>query len=321
MRTLLIAFALATCCLFAAQGQAAPAPIAARLAEVLTRSANGHSPTSQEIAAAGADLVFDSAAVQEARPLLAKALDNTDVPVRTFALTLLIGLESSPAAAENAPSAAAAADAGTANPTAVPVPPLIGPSSYRLDVQKALAPVIPQIAARLTDESQGNRILAAGVLGAFTPDPPAATYAPLLGYLKRDDAISQVGKAVVDDLLQFGPLSEEIANAIARFLRRSDQTADSRSDIIDAIASHSHQSQALNKAVLVYLDTDDPTVRARLILSLPQLDLAPQAFADTRSRVSQLAANSSENLQVINAAKAVTSCWTATKMTTGCPVY
>jgi hypothetical protein len=40
-----------------------------------------------------------------------------------------------------------------------------------------------------------------------------------------------------------------------------------------------------------------------------------------QSYVLQLTANTSENLQVITAAKAVSPCWTATKMTTGCPVY
>ena len=82
-----------------------------------------------------------------------------------------------------------------------------------------------------------------------------------------------------------------------------------------------HQSQTLNKSLLNYINSDDDSLRARVILSLPQLDLAADVFADMQSRVSVLAANTSENLQVVTAAKAVTGCWSETKMTSGCPKY
>ena len=46
------------------------------------------------------------------------------------------------------------------------------------------------------------------LLGGFTPDPPASVYAPLLAFLKRDDAPGPIGLAVVTDLLQIGPVSD-----------------------------------------------------------------------------------------------------------------
>jgi hypothetical protein len=127
--------------------------------------------------------------------------------------------------------------------------------------------------------------------------------------------------AVVQDLLQLGPLTPDTATALSTYLRRSDQTADSRANLIDAIAASSNQSQSLNKTLLVFLDSDDPSLRARVILSLPQMDLAPDVFADTKSRIDTLAANDQENPQIIRAAKAVSPCWTAVHMATGCPVY
>lgn len=195
------------------------------------------------------------------------------------------------------------------------------PIAYKSEFQKILTPAIPKIAAHLTDESQGDRILTAAILGGFSPDPPASIYPPLFAYLKRDDGVGTVGQAVVEDILQLGPIHDDAAAAIISYLHRPDQTSDSRSNLVEAIATHPFQSQSVNKVLLGYLDSDDPSLRARLILSLPQLDLAPDVFTETRERVTQLTANDQESLAVVNAAKSVATCWTAVKMASGCPVY
>jgi hypothetical protein len=266
--------------------QSAPAapqsPFAGLIAEYLRRDANGHSPTPDEIGAmASLQPAPDPASIAEAMPYLLKALENPDIPLHTFALTTIAGLQTAPPA----PTAEAPAPAG--------------PATYKPEVAKALLPFLPQIAAHLTsEEAQPNRILTAAILGGFTPNPPAAVYAPLLAYLKRDEAISPVGLAVVTDLIELGPISDDTAAAITRFLRRSDQTSDLRSNLADLIATSPNQSQTLNKSLLAYLDSDDNSLRARVILSLPQLDL-----------------------QIVTAAKSVAPCWTAPKMASGCPVY
>lgn len=282
-------------------------PFAALIAYYLARDASGHSPTPDDIAAMAAlTPTPDAAAVHDATPLLLKALANPDIPLHTFALTALTGLQT-PATA-----------------TAAQPPPLPGapaaPLNYKPEISKQLAPIIPQIATHLTEESVPDRMLTATILGGFTPDPPATVFPPLLAYLKRDDAVSPVGFAVVTDLLQLG-LTDEVATAITRYLRRTDQTSQTRSDLVDLIASNPHQSQAIDKAILTYLDSDDNSLRARVILSLPQLDLASNVFAETQSRVSVMAMNPNENLQVVTAAKSITTCWTAPKMPSGCPVY
>ena len=289
--------------------QATPAPqpqspFAALIAEYLHRDANGHSPAPDEIAAmATLEPQPDPASIREAMPFLLKALEDPDIPLHTFALTALVSLQTAPPFDPNTQLAT-------------------GPATYKPDVAKAIAPAIPQIAAHLTsEEAQSNRILTATILGAFTPDPPAAVYAPLLAFLKRDDAVSPVGLAVVGDLLQLGPVSADTAAAITRYLRRSDQSNSQRADLADLIATGKNQSQTLNRALLLYLNSDDNSLRARVILSLPQMDLAADDFADSKSRVEQLAANPNENLQVVTAAKSVAPCWTAPKMASGCPVY
>ena len=289
-------------------------PFAGLIADYLRQDASGHSPTSDEIAAmATLKPAPDPASIREAMPYLMKALANPDIPLHAFALSAIIGLQTQPPPAQELTATQAA---GTA-----PIP-VAEPAAYKPEIAKILAPYIAPIAAHLTSEDQlPNRLLVTTLLGGFTPDPPTDVYDPLLAFLKRDDAPGPIGLAVVSDLLQIGPLSDATADAIAKFLRRSDQTSDSRANLADLIGTSPHQSQSLNKTLIGYLDSDDNSLRARVILTLPQLDLASDVFADTRSRVEQLAANSSENLQVITAAKSVAPCWTATKMASGCPVY
>lgn len=285
---------------------------------LLLRSAQNHSPTPEEIAAAGSPTTQpDAAAVAESRPSIRKALLSPDSAVRACALTALTGLELQPPAP--AASASVAPSPTSVKTDTPPAPP--GPGSYKVEIAAILVEAVPEIAQNLTDESPGNRILAATVLGGFAPSGPQAVYPPLLSYLKREDGIGPTGLAVVDDLLAFVPISARTADAVTAYLRRSDQTADSRSGLIDSIANRANQSQAIDKALLAYLDTDEPAVRAHLILSLPQLDLAPEVFADTRARIAILASDNQEDPHVLNAAKSVALCWTAPHMPTGCPAY
>jgi hypothetical protein len=325
-RTLVIPALLLPLCAAVARAQeaaVAPAlsPLAARFDELLRRSSDGHSPTPEEIAAlASTPMAVTAPDLKQALALIEQALDNPDVPVRTYTLTTLAALEDPPTAVPE-PVAATPADPNAPTPPATVAPPPLGPSTYQSGLQKVLAPALPRIAAHLTEESQPNRLLTATILGGFLPNPPGAVYPPLLAYLKRDDGIGPVGLAVVQDLLQLGPLAPDTAAALSTYLRRSDQTVDSRANLIDALATSSNQSQSLNKTLLGFLDADDPSLRARVILSLPQMDLAPDVYADTKSRIDTLAANDQENPQIIRAAKAVAPCWTAPRMSTGCPIY
>ena len=285
--------------------------LTARLTEALQREGNGHSPTDEEIAAAAAAKLTPPAAdVQASLPALTKVLANPDVPLRTLGLTLLASLEAPP----DAP--AGAAPAGADAPPAATQPPVL-----KSEIATALAPEIPQIAARLTDDLPANRLLAANILGGFAGNAPAAIFPPLYAYLKREDAPGPIGTAVVQDLLLLAPLSADSEAAIARFIHRADQTSDTRANLVDAIASSPNQTQGLNKSLIAFLGADDPSLRARVILSLPQLDLAPDVYTETHTRVAQLVDNTGESLEVVNAAKAVATCWTTVKMTSGCPVY
>ncbi len=312
---LLLALAAPLAAPLAAQ-EPAPQTLAARTAYLLQRESGGHSPSDEDINQIAALVPSPNAAeVREALPNILKLLASVDGPARTYALSLLVGLQN-PADRLPAATVPAAVPAGT-EAAPVPVPVATG---FSAEMAKVLAPAVPQIAAHLTDEIIPNPSLTAIVLGGFVNNVPPAVFPPMYKYLQSDVAIAGVGGNVVQDLLGYGPLSMESAVAIGRYLRRRDQTSMSRSNLVDTLSGSPNQSQPLNKTLLEYLDADDNSLRARLLLSLPLLDLSPDVFADTKAKVGGLAENSGENLQVINAAKVVAPCWTAPKVP-NCPNY
>ena len=325
LATLVAAFAFSLAA--HAQDTSAPAaqiaPASPQLSEVLTRAAEGHSPTADEILAAeSAPGTRDAETAKALAPLLHKALTSPDAAVRQYGLATIIGLEVLPDDLPKATSAAAqpAPPSQPAKP-GQPAPPPPVPS-FQGKVGAVLATLVPDIAARLTDDLPDVRSLAATVLGGFAPNPPAAVYPAIYTWLKRDDAIADTGVTLVSDLLRFSPVSDESIAALSTYLRRSDQTADSRANLVEAIAAQPQQSQPVNHALLTWLDTDDASLRARVILSLPQLDLSKNDFDDTRSRIQTLAASDGQaSPGVVNAAKAIATCWTQPKMTSACPFY
>lgn len=335
---MLCAFAMLSVCAGRAAAQDENQPPqperTAQMTEVLARAGSGHSPTTDEIRTVEAMPGLSDVKVAKAlEPLLDKALANEDAAVRAYGLAMLVGMQTLPDTSPAADGTAAApSDGSTAAPAAASATPsagvknasltaFAGQAAFKGDVGKVLLPLGDAIGRELLDDDSENRLLAANALGGFTPNPPSAVYAALLGYLKRDDAIGPVGLAVVGDLLQLGPVSDRTASAVAAFLHRSDQTPDDQANLVEEIAAKPNQSKLVNKAVLTYLDAGDPSLRARVILSLPALELAPEMFADTKARVDAIATGGQESLEVVNAAKAVSVCWTSVKMTTGCPIY
>lgn len=274
--------------------------LASRTAAVIAREASGHSPTDDDINTAN-QLSATPDELRKALPNLIQLLQSTDGPARTYALSILIGLQTPAVKAtqETAPQAS---------------------TGYSSDVGQVLAPAISQVAKLLTDDAIPNPSLAANVLGGFTKDTPTTVFPPLYAYLQRDGAVAGVGFEVVEALLKLGPLSMDSAVAIGRYVRRRDQTASSRANLVDAISTSPNQSQPLNKTLLEYLSSDNSSLRARLILSLPMLDLAPDVYTEAHARVAALADNIGESLEVSSAAKSIVTCWTAPK-TPNCPTY
>ncbi len=287
----------------------AGAPFVAQLTTILSRSAAGHSPTDEEIRAAegGAGLA-DAATARALAPLLYQSLTSPDAGMRQYALAMLLGLQVLPEqAVANAASQQPVKDA-----------PALA-ASFKASVATQFAPLVPAIAARLADDNPDTRSLAALALGGFAPAPPVTVFPPLYAFLRRDDAIGSAGLGVTLDLEQFSPLTPTTAEAIAGFLRRSDQTTVSRIELVEGLAQARTQNAAVNQALLSYLDADDAALRTRLILSLPQLELDAGVYEQTRARIADLAAGGQDNAEVVAAAKAITACWTQPRPAKVCP--
>ena len=304
-------------CFIATNAQQADQPSTAmQLKEMLGRT--GHSPTTEEIQAIEmAPGVRDADVAREAEPLILKALSSPDAAMRKFVLAALVGMQVLPDALQQ--DGAAATQPAAKQTGAVQQP--AAPAAYTGEVAKVLAGAVPAIGDRLKDEDPEIRTLAATVLGGFSVDTPGDVFPPLLDYLKRDDAVGSVGLGVVSALLQLGQVSDATASALAKYVRRTDQTTYDKTELVEAIGSKPNQSRVVNQALISYLESDDASLRARMILSLPQMDLTAETFAKMKARVATLAAGGQDSPPVVAAAKSVVGCWTAVKMVSGCPVY
>ena len=117
-----------------------------------------------------------------------------------------------------------------------------------------------------------------------------------------------------------GSDSLEVQQAIVTFLRRSDQTTESLSESIRAIALAQAQNPKVNSALLHLLDSTDTTVVAALLRQLPRLIFTAQDFSSAKDRVLQLAGDPHCPLEVRDAAKVILPCWVNDRHKGLCPM-
>ena len=219
--------------------------------------------------------------VKEVLPDIMQAVDDKNPAVRTLALDSIVAIES------------------RSNPD----------HSLRGDALPLLEPEIPRIAAHLTDDDTHIRSTTASVLGGFVIKPPDAVFAPLIAYLKREDAVGTVGSSVVFDLVRLGSQRPAVAAAIIAFISRPDQTTDCLVSSIDAIAHAQMHNEEIDTAVAHELDNPKPVVRIAVIRDLPELQLPDDAFVATQTRLRQIAASDQEDPAIRAAANTILPCW------------
>jgi HEAT repeat protein len=219
--------------------------------------------------------------IKEVLPDIMQAVDDKNPAVRTLGLDSIVAIES------------------RSNPD----------RSLRGDALPLLEPEIPRIAAHLTDDDTHIRSTTASVLGGFVIKPPDAIFAPLIAYLKREDAIGSVGSSVVFDLVRLGPQRPAVAAAIIAFISRPDQTPDSLISSIDVIAHAQTHNEEIDTAVAHDLDISRPAIRIAVIHDLPELQLPEEVFIATQTRLRQIAASDQEDSAVRAAANTILPCW------------
>jgi HEAT repeat protein len=219
--------------------------------------------------------------VKEVLPDIMQAVDDKNPAVRTLALDSIVAIES------------------RSNPD----------HSLRGDALPLLEPEIPRIADHLADDDTHIRSTTASVLGGFVIKPPDAVFAPLIAYLKREDAVGSVGSSVVFDLVRLGPQRPAVAAAIIAFISRPDQTPDGLISSIDAIAHAQTHNEEIDTAAARNLDIPKAAVRIAVIRDLPELQLPDEVFAATQTHLRQIAANDQEDPAVRAAANTILPCW------------
>jgi hypothetical protein len=171
-----------------------------------------------------------------------------------------------------------------------------------------LNPSIPAIAAHLTDPDQRVRSTAVLALGSFG-SPINEAFPPMIAYLKRDDAITTIGSAIVFDLAARGSQRPDVEDAIIAYLNRPDQTTSELKNSIQAIAVQNAQSQRLALAILPFVDASDPTLSASTIRNLPSQTFPEPSFLLAKAHLQAIAVDPTQPKLVRDAAADILPCW------------
>jgi hypothetical protein len=106
-----------------------------------------------------------------------------------------------------------------------------------------------------------------------------------------------------------GSDTEEVQQAILRFLHRPDQTSRSIAETIRTIALAQPQNPNLNDDLLRFLDSEDPAVRMELLRNLTRLTFSQTAFTSAKAHVAQMASEPSTTTEFRTTASAILLCW------------
>ena len=216
---------------------------------------------------------------------------------------------------------------------------------------EAIVPYISRLAPRFTDPSTSNRSLTLilfQALGVVRPTPPQLLKVALT--VLQDPQSTHAtpdttGKSPTGEAPSLGPQvlwvllsadatfhrdpvtnltegqdSPEVQQAIVTFLRRPDQTAESLTETVRALALAQVQNPAVNAELLRLLDSTDPIVQRAILSHIATLALTPENFASAHARVSQLATSAATRPEIQRLARALLVCWSNDRHHDVCPL-
>lgn len=106
-----------------------------------------------------------------------------------------------------------------------------------------------------------------------------------------------------------GSDTEEVQQAILRFLRRPDQTFQSIAQTIRIIALAQPQNPSLNDDLLRFLDSDDSMLRMELLRNLTRLTFSQTASTSAKAHIAQMISGTSTSNEFRTTANAILLCW------------
>jgi hypothetical protein len=203
-----------------------------------------------------------------------------------------------------------------------------------------IVPYIPRLASRLMDSYAPNRGMSLALFQVFAgvrPTPPnlikavvAVLQDPRSTQLMPDTTnksltgnSSSMGAQMLWVLIPAGASyhrdpatnitegqdSAEIQDLIVAFLRRPDQTSESLSECIRALAVAQPQNPAVNAQLIRLLDYPDVAVREALLRHVTNLTLTPEDFSYARGRVARIVTDAAEPANLKQLANSILPCW------------
>lgn len=101
----------------------------------------------------------------------------------------------------------------------------------------------------------------------------------------------------------------DVQGAIIGFIRRTDQTTESRTETLRALSLSQVRDPAVHAALLLWLTTSDPNTQLAVLRQLNVLNLAPEDYTHARVILGDLAVNPKVSGELHSAATALLSCW------------
>lgn len=229
----------------------------------------------------------------------------------------------------------------------------VGPGNYlTLDVTvgEAMIPYLSRLEPRLMDSSTPTRALSLYLFGALVfihPTPPELIQAALT-VLKSPQSTQPmpdtIDKAPMGTPSSPGPQilwvllpaaanfyrdpatgitegrdSPEVQEAIIQFLRRPDQTTESLSESIRALALAQAQNPAVNAELLPLLNSSDVDRLKALLRYIARLPLPSVDFAVAKARLTSIATNPNTPMDVQKIAASLVTCSSNDRYHDHCP--
>jgi HEAT repeat len=110
-------------------------------------------------------------------------------------------------------------------------------------------------------------------------------------YLAREDAVSTIGAGVATALMEAAPNNAESIDAVVQYMRRKDQTPESRYILLDAIRYAKSNNRKIGKEVVAYADDSNEETSAHAIETLQ--NMGKSVILDSQQSLSRIAGDSS----------------------------
>ena len=174
-------------------------------------------------------------------------------------------------------------------------------TSVRPDGQLLLSSNTDTFASTLVDTDIPNRRLTLMIIDNLRPDRTSPLVPSMEAFLSREDAVETIGGGVAGILLRAAPDDAASIDAVVRFMKRKDQTLESRESVLQSIRLVRTQNREIGKAVASYADSPD-NITSRQALETLQ-GMGKTVLSDNQALLQKVAADSSRDPKVRTAAK------------------